>query len=477
MQEFGARAKGHRFKTGLMRTGLAPKPFRSWWLWHVLLFVLAASIQSVQRDAWAFDGPEDWFPPVILTFQLAIGEPIGVVAGDIQADGIPDLVLITHVNLPTFFETPKVDYVIKVYLLPGTQHGWGEAVLIGLVPAPERYLFSRAIVSGVDLDRDGYQEVVAVLTLASGPPAALDLDNLETRLIILWGQDLRGTGQRLFAMDHMRVDVGLLPPTSIIYGDFNGDGLLDLAYNDPQNLSIHIHYNRGERRFAGPQVVAVATEKDKCFPVPIKLRSARLDREREGHDIVMAGPCALDQDNYKQFVRFLLACGEHCWELSSLLLTSPVRGNLDDVLGDLMIGDFDVDGRTDVVFTQKLLSEQLETELRPPTTMGVYLLSGVGRGELGAPVLIGNMLEGALLSVEFDANGHWKIVGLSVETKGVVVLHVGLKERHSASLPTRGYAVDAVLVNRGDGREIVVVSSLDLRSGITLLNVVTRRSP
>lgn len=140
-----------------------------------------------------------------------------------------------------------------------------------------------------------------------------------------------------------------------------------------------------------------------------------------------------------------------------------------------MVGDFDVDGRTDVVFTQKLLSEQLETELRPATTMGVYLLSGVGRGELGAPVLIGNILEGALLSVEFDANGNWKIVAF--ETKGVVVLHVGLKERHSAFLPTRGYAVDAVLVNRGDGREIVVVSSLDLRSGITLLNVVTGRSP
>lgn len=485
MQEPGAVRACYRPEGRFMCMGRVTKPLKRRLNWYVLAHALVfSSITLVQSNAWAFDKPENWIPPVLVTYQFAIGEPIGVVAGDFNADGIPDLVVITDVNPPTYFEPPSADYAVKFYLLYGTEDSWGEPILIGTFPAPERYLFSGAITSGLDLDGDGNQEVVAVLTLASGSPAALtNLENLETRLIILWGES-----HGRFTMVNMRADVGLIPPTSIVHGDFNGDGLVDLAYNDPQNLAIRILYNRGERRLSDPHLVKVVPERaaeDDCILLPMSIAVGGLDPSRRGDDIAVLGPCVLDQDNYKQALRFLFSWEEDRWELSPLVPTGPVRKSFTDGLGDLMISDFDADGCIDALFTQKVFFPVAEGNPPLPTFMTIYLMPCAGRGKSDALVYVGTITWGALLFVERDRNTGWKVVAWSPEVNAVTVAHIDVRDGSitSTAIPVRGYGIGGPLVQqggglvvqRGDTQEIVVVSSLDLRSGITLLSVIRRQ--
>ena len=420
---------------------------------------------------------EDWFPPEIVTVQLPIGEPVGLTAGDFNGDGLPDLFLITEVNRPdVFWGVPNPDYELRFYLLPGEEEGWGEPILVGTLPLPGFYLWLSDVCSGVDLDGDGNEDLVALLTFSPvpEPSAVLDPKTFQTDLFLFWGH-----GDGTFTVERMRdLPVGLLPPASIVAGDFNADGLVDLAYDDPQNLAIHLLYNRGGRRFSSPHIVVVGQEEDECIPLPGQLRVARLDEAREGDDIVVGGPCIFSQDDYAQFIRGLISCGESCWELSPLVLTGPRKSEFRDVLGDFMVGDFNGDGYADVVFTQRLFFEQHEGEPLLPTAMGIYLMTGDGRGGFGPPVFLHGMAQGSLLSVERAPDGGWEVIALSYEINGAVVLRIkgnGISSS-TTSIPVRGHAADGVVLDRAGGREIVVASSLDLESEVTLLNVVRRRS-
>jgi len=415
---------------------------------------------------------EDWFPPELVTVQLPIGEPKGLAVGDFNGDGLPDLFLITEVNRPdVFLGVPNPDYELRFYLLPGEEEGWGEPILVGTLPLPGFYLWLSDVCSGVDLDGDGNEDLVALLTFSPvpEPSAVLDPKTFQTDLFLFWGH-----GDGTFTVERMRdLPVGLLPPAGIVAGDFNADGLVDLAYDDPQNLAIHLLYNLGGRRFSSPHIVVVGQEEDECIPLPGQLRVARLDEAREGDDIVVGGACIFSQDDYRQFIRGLISCGESCWELSPLVLIGPRKSKITDVRGDFMVGDFNGDGHADVVFTQGLLLFEQHA------AMEIYLMPGDGRGGFGPPVFLDGMTQGSLLSVERTPDGGWEVIALSGEIKGAVVLRIkgdGISSS-SASIPVIGFAIDGIVVDRAGGREIVVVSSLGLpESEVTLLNVVRRRS-
>ncbi|QAA77431.1 MAG: hypothetical protein BIP78_1667 [Candidatus Bipolaricaulis sibiricus] len=436
-------------------------------------------------SAWAFDLPKDWLPPALVTSRLEIGEPVGLLAGDFNGNGITDLMIITDLNRPAFFEPPSGDYAVRFFLLPGAEHGWQEEVLVGTFEAPGRYLFAHAIASGVDIDGDGNQDAVAVLTFAAGAPVGLEVDTLETHLVILWGD-----GHGSFGMDDRRVEAGLLPPLSILLGDLDGDGRVDLAYNDPQNLAIRVLYNQGGRVWSDPHTVEVvgpegAPIEDECILIPMTCAIGRVDPTLTQDTVAVVGPCLTDQGDYVQALRFLVSCGEDCWDLSPLVQTGPVSTSFDTALGHILVGDVDRDGCEDVVFTRRIFLPEQGAALMIPPIMGVYLMPCVRRPGLEPPTELGAVHSGgfffakALLSVDRTPDGLWRIVAFDRDQNSVGVLHVQGESGGliSTSIPVRGVVVDGVTIERDGRREIVVVASLDLRSGVTLLNVVTRRSP
>ncbi|MGC9019561.1 MAG: FG-GAP repeat domain-containing protein [Candidatus Bipolaricaulaceae bacterium] len=414
---------------------------------------------------------EAWFASEIVTIQLSIGEPVHLTAGDFNKDSLPDLFLTAEGNRPDWFlGVPNPNHEIRFYLLPGREEGWGDPVLVGILPG-QGLAFTLGLVSlhsGVDLDGDGNEDLATLLTfsLVPEPPAVPNKETFQTDLLIFWGDGNGG-----FIVEHTKdLDVGLLPPADIVAGDFNSDGLVDLAYSDPQNLALHILYNRGGRRFESPHIVPIIQEKDECTPLPAYLSVARLDETRGGDDIVVAGSCIFSHDCYRFFIRGLISCEEGRWELTPLVLAGPLRHEFQNTLGNLMARDFNEDGHADVLFTQLIFrGEQHEA-------MGIYLMTGDGRGGFGPPVFLKGMTQGGLLSVERDPHGGWEVIAFSSEINGVVVLHTTDGSFSTTSIPVKGYAVDGIVLNRAGAREIVVISSLDLKTEVTLLNIIRRKA-
>jgi hypothetical protein len=421
---------------------------------------------------------EDWVLPEIVTVKLAIGEPKALAAGDFDGDGLPDLFLITDANRPdVLFGVPNPDYEVRFYLLRGQEAGgWAEPILVTTLPAPGSFLYMSSISPAVDIDGDGNVDLAVVLTFFPivQRPAVFDVANRQTDLVVFWGQ-----GTTFQVEQTADLEVGMLPPTGIVSGDFNGDGLTDLAYPDPQNLTVHVLYNLGGRRLSEPHIVPVGQEGDECIPLPTALRATSLAETSKGDAIVVAGPCVFGQDDLGQFIRTLISCGDGCWELSSLVLTGLRTGDLTEALADFIVADFNGDGHTDLLLSQALFLERQEGEPLPPAAMGLYLLSGDGRGGFGPPVFVGGMARGGLLFAERDPDAGWEVIALSAKTDKVIVLRTTANGSRTAttSIPVRGYVVDGAVLDRPGSREIVVISSLDLESEVTLLNVVTRRSP
>lgn len=227
-----------------------------------------------------------------------------------------------------------------------------------MVPAEGRALVGTAGPLVVDLDRDGHQDVVALLQTSPvpTPPLLVDLADLKTNLYIFWGN-----GEATFSMQGLDVETGFFYSRHLAAGDFDNNGLLDLAYPDIQTVSIHIFYNRSERRLDGPHLMSVSKEGAPCIPAPLSICAADMDETREGEDIVVVGLCVSSREEYTCFVRVLLSCEEGCWELLPLIMTGATVVSPADLMG----GDFNADGHMDVVFTQCAVVREDHDELTP----------------------------------------------------------------------------------------------------------------
>lgn len=440
-------------------------------------FIFAFTMISIlQSSVQGFDKPENWFPPTLVTYEFAIGEPGGVNFGDFDGDGNIDLVLLTTVGEPkTFFDVPQTDSAINFYLLRGSE-GWREPVHIATLPIPERYPVSGTAILATDLDSDGNPDVATILTFAFGSPAEFSFDNLESYLIVLWGSQYTSN----FILDQMRLNVGLLPPVSLTAGDFNADGLVDLAFPDSQRLAIQVLYNRGKRLWSDPHLVSVAMPDDECIAIPAGCASGSFDKTKKGDQLVVLSACMTDQENFKLVLRFLLPHDEEQWECSPLF---PVGQQLwekfSDVGGTFMVGDFDGDGCSDLLFAEKMENTFLRKDDKySPDLMKIYLFACPQLSGFENPRHIGVMPCGGFFSAVYDPAFGWRIVAARIDRQAIDVLHVSKegKEFRVTPLSVRGYIVDAVLISREDRREVVMVSSLDLQSGVTLVNVITRRA-
>lgn len=433
-------------------------------------------IGMLQSPVQGFDKPENWFPPALVTYEFAIGEPLGVSSGDFNGDGVLDLVLFTAVGGPrTLFDAPTTDSKINFYLLHGEPEGWGDPLLIGTLPVPERYLFSGIGIPGIDLDLDGNLDVVNILTLASGFPLEFKISDLETYLIILWGSR-HASG---FILDQMRLNVGLLPPVSLTAGDFDADGLVDLAFPDSQRLAIQVLYNRGNRLWSDPYLVSVAMPEDECIALPVGCISGSFDKTKKGDQLAVLSTCIVNQDNFKQVLRFLLPQDEKRWERSPLFPTGQqLWEKFEDAVGTLILNDFDSDGCADLLLVEKMKNIFLSKGEIFPEFMGIYLLPCPRLDRFEPLKYIDAVPFGLIISAEYDPAFGWRIVTLRSDMTAIDVLHLPKEGGWSraTTLSVRGHhIVAALLIHRGDKRELVVVSSLGLPSGVTLVNVITRR--
>ena len=189
----------------------------------------------------------------------------GVSVGDLNADGLPDIVLGKGRHWPLFN---------RVLL----NNGHGGFIATNLGTAPDR-TYSAAL---ADIDRDGHPDIVvsnddpdrklvyrndgkghfpacdALPTESATSIVAADLDGdgaLDLfvphrdggQSIILWN-DGKGhfPASTKVGPAHAWIRIGAA-------GDFDGDGRLDLAYIDEQKRAAYVIYNRGKRQFGEPE--------------------------------------------------------------------------------------------------------------------------------------------------------------------------------------------------------------------------------
>ena len=135
-----------------------------------------------------------------------------VLAGDFNSDGVPDLIVGS-------FESE--------FLVPGDPNHPGQFL-------PYTGGFDATIVAVADLNGDGILDLVALSHLAKGSADVVG------RTIEVYLGDLSHPGQFLQPTVYNPVPVSnlmLSAPTGVAIGDFNGDGVLDLAVSNSATLS------------------------------------------------------------------------------------------------------------------------------------------------------------------------------------------------------------------------------------------------
>lgn len=467
-----------------------------WGRWGVVVF-LARSIViygvvllTLRGGTLASDETPRFSPWDVLTFQLPIGEPAVMAAGDFNRDGYDDLFVVTEIKRPSLVFgvlgpefVPSYEYEIRFFILLWQGEEPEEPRLISTVAAPGQLVgLGRPLVA--DLDRDGHQDVVvlAIKSPIPAPPDLVDLKKVATQLLIFWNE-----GAGTFVQDHVPVELSPIPftnrvPAIVALGDFNSDDLLDVACLDSRNLRLRVFYNRGKRSFTGPESVPLGSTSDACIPVAMNIQSAWVDKTMQGDDIVVGGPCYHADGTFKHFIRVIFSCGIDCWERSSLLLADVQMLGFLDALWDIAVGDVDGDGHTDVLLLGQLRAAEAEppvTSTTPPL-MDIYLLPGDGRGQFGPPRFLGWSEKGRFLFVDSQPEGEWGVAivvltEIGVRTWARVVRTSGdFSQVSSTTLHGRGYVVDGAVINQGTSRELVLLASRDLESEVTLVNVVRR---
>jgi FG-GAP-like repeat/Bacterial Ig-like domain (group 3) len=256
------------------------------------------------------------FTPTVLTG--AGNEPIPVVAGDFDGDGIPDVVLgDINVNSTGL-------HTLTLYLSGGGIGAYRTPVSITL---PSSFMSPSALAVG-DFNNDGNLDL------------AVAGDNANQVLILL-GQ---GNGSFVIA-GTASTGTG---PNSIAVGDFNGDGNADLAVTNQFSSSVTILLGNGAGVFT-PVGASPATD---SFPYSVAVGDFNGDGKQ---DLAVANYFGYD-------VTVLLGNGDGTFTPTP---SSPGTGIYPDWVA---VGDFNGDGKQDLAVTNQF-------------SKTVTLLLGDGKGD------------------------------------------------------------------------------------------------
>lgn len=185
--------------------------------------VLAPILSSlVVSAAVVADGPFLFGPPTVVTFPIPHG-PTMVAAGDLDGDGDVDLVVPGRNNDGVAFImlNDNGSFAAPRSLEVGAQCDWVEIV---------------------DIDNDGILDLVFALRSNHG------------RLLIAWGEG-DATYEETFL--ELRLE---REPRCVAVADFNGDGMLDLAAANYGSSTIQTFMNTSSRTFAPSIRIPIARE-------------------------------------------------------------------------------------------------------------------------------------------------------------------------------------------------------------------------
>jgi hypothetical protein len=305
--------------------------------------------------------------------------PNSVVAGDFNGDGKLDLVVADSC------QNSRCDTVGVVTVLLGKGDGtFGLGRKYQAGPLGTSAIF----VTAGDFNRDGKLDVLAVDTG-----------------INLFGDVsvLLGNGDGSF-QPPVSYSVGGSTPVWAAAGDFNRDGVLDLAVSVTTTNSVAILLGNGDGTFQSAVNYPVETS-------PQGLAVADLNRDGK-LDLAVANECGHDPACRQGTVSILMGNGDGTFSAQSSFFVGifPLA---------VSVADFNGDGHRDLVLTLPC-----GTDGTCVTNGGVGILLGNGDGTFQpVSVYIGLGLDTAELGVgDFNGDRHADVVALDYQTSDVTVL-------------------------------------------------------
>ena len=352
------------------------------------------------------------------TFHSAVtwpagNQPVGVAVGDVDGDGVPDIVTAD-------WQSNTVSVLI----------GKGD----GTFEAPVSYqvnLRPEGVILG-DFNGDGN------LDIAVGTAVGASIDVLLND----------GKGKFPTVVES---PCGAQPEYLAAY-DFDGDGHLDIAATDPLDGAVSILHGNGDGTFAFTRLYAVSQS-------PQSLVIADVDGDGIP-DIVTAwgNPAILGPDTGSGTIAFLLGNGDGTFRGSTLWSAS---GNG----GSPLIADFNLDGHPDILVANNF-SHSLT--LIPGAANGTF--TAPSTIQLSDSVLVGGG-NSSLVTGDFNADGTPDIAVL--DTTGGVLIGFGNGDGTFAfqpEIPVAGTPAAVALTDlNGDGAPDLVIASSGSAGTVTTL--------
>ena len=404
---------------------------------------------------------------------LATGAALTFAVADLNSDGLADIVVPYWIapdgtaGVAVFLSQASASYAI-----PARAYAYGAAAAGA---------FAR--VSIEDVDGDGKLDLVAIAgsSIISGrlmtlrgdgsggfaPSGALDLSNAigvpfvvadfdgDGRKDVLTSDGLffAGQGNGSFAAPVQRLDVAPSQPVgSVAVGDFDGDGVLDVALLGSLRGStgrfVSIFIGRGDATFRVGPTYSTVSGADELTVTDIDGDGvADLWVGKASGGIYSAGL------KTNSLMHFLLGTGNGTFAGAPVLAAPGARG-----LPTLAVADFNGDGKPDIVAlpaSSRFLSDPSQLQF----------FAGSASGDFAAPVATANLSFTPTLIARGDFNGDGKIDLVVAGGKLAVLLGQGngsFAAERVVSLPPGASGIANIAVGdvNGDGRpDVVVVAS------------------